>query len=115
MGRRNLAARGGNAAQVLRAVIVSDEINKFAVRRKARLGGHAVQGPGEDFGFAAAGGRDANVTGAVDEELGIGLGSYAIHLPSGDQAGESSSTGAGRDLRRVRALVGVVGGDDPDV
>ena len=42
-GTRDLTAADWNAAEILGAVIIGDEVNELAIRREARLGGDAVQ------------------------------------------------------------------------
>ena len=53
-GPRDLAAGDGDAADVLSAVIVSDEVDELAVRGKARDGNHAIERKGQDLGLATS-------------------------------------------------------------
>ena len=53
-GAGDLAAGDGDAADVLGAVIVGNEINGFAVGRETWSDADAIEGEGEDLGFAAS-------------------------------------------------------------
>src|SRR6267378_4451283 len=68
-GAGDLAAGDGDAADVLRAVVVGHEIDGFAVGRKTRGDTHTVERESKNFGFAANGGRDGDVLRSVVEEL----------------------------------------------
>src|SRR5580704_5769730 len=76
---------------------------------------HAVKGEREDFGRATGGGGDGEVVRGVVEEswvehsdVGDGL---AVRGPSGGHI----DAGVCGDLGEVSALVGVGGGNGPDV
>ena len=68
------------------AVIVSDEIDEFAVGREMGIGDHPVEGEGEDFGRAASGRRDGEMVGGVVEEFRVEHGDigdgFAVGGPS---------------------------------
>src|SRR5579863_8059522 len=76
---------------------------------------HAVERLSEDFGGAAGGGRDGEVTGGVVEEFGVEHGDVGDGLAVGGPGGLVVDAGIGGDLGEVGAPVGVVGGDGPDV
>src|SRR5690349_20961571 len=49
-----------NAAQILRAVVVGNEVNEFAIGRKARNGSRTIKSKRQDSGGAAFGRRNGN-------------------------------------------------------
>src|SRR5690348_742131 len=56
-----------NAAQILRAVVVGNEVNEFAIGRKTRYRSHAIQSKRQDFGRSPGGRRNRNVPRGVIE------------------------------------------------
>ncbi len=116
-GAGDLAARSGDSAEVLGAVVVGNEIDGFAVRREARSNAYAIEGERKDFGLAPRGGGDGDVLGGVIEELGIELGDVGEPLAVGRPGGCGVGAGVGGDLRgmRARRAGDIVRGDDPDV
>ena len=99
----------------MRAVIIGDEVDELSVGRKAGDGYHPIESKSEDLGFAAGGGSDGKMFGGVVEEAGIELGDVGDPLAVGGPAGGAIGAWIRADLREMRALVGVAGGDDPDV
>src|SRR5712664_1851820 len=79
-GAGDLAAGDEDAADVLRAVVVGNEVNGFTVGREARCDADAIKGERKDFGLSARGGGDGDVLGGVIEELGIELGDVSEPL-----------------------------------
>src|SRR5208337_3749599 len=51
----DLAVGQTHLAEVLRAVVIGDEVDGLAVRGEARERGKAVKGAGQDLGFTASG------------------------------------------------------------
>src|SRR6266699_6380532 len=72
-GAGDFSADRGDAADILRAVIVGDEIDELSVWREAGNRDHAVESQSEDLGFAAGGRRNGKVFGGVIEEVRIEL------------------------------------------
>ena len=112
---RNLSSRRGNAAKILRAIIVGDEIYRFSVRRKMRIDNHAIERLSEDFGVAAARGNYCEVLGAIFKHGRIETRGVGDPLAVGRPCRGAVFTGIFSHLGNVRAFVGVIGGDRPDV
>src|SRR6266571_2978324 len=72
-GAGDFSAGSGDAADILRAVIVGDEIDELSVWREAGDCDHAIESQSEDLGFAAGGRRNGKVFGGVIEEVRIEL------------------------------------------
>jgi len=87
----------------------------LAVGREADVADATVKAAGQDFSFATRGWGEAQVLGGVLHQLGFGLRDVGDPFPIGRPCSVVIFAGIGGDLREVRALVGVVRGDGPDV
>ena len=114
-GTRDFAASDGDAAKVLRAVIVGDEVDGAAIGGKAGAAHAAVEGERQHFGFAAGGRSDGEMVGGVDHGLDVSLGDVGDPFAVGRPRGLAVRAGIGGDLGGVGSLIGAIGGDDPDV
>ena len=61
----DFASRCWNTAEILRPIVVSDEINRLPVGRKARRDAHPVERPRQDLGLAAGRRCYGDVLGGV--------------------------------------------------
>src|SRR5690242_12284527 len=61
----DVASERRNATQILRAVVVGNEVNEFAIGRNARNGSHSIKSKRQDFGEAAFGRRNGDVARCV--------------------------------------------------
>src|SRR5690348_8539426 len=57
--------------KVLCTVVVGDEVDGFAIRSVARGADHAIQRQSQDFGGAAGGGRDGEMTRGVIKKMRV--------------------------------------------
>src|SRR6202040_1069683 len=85
------------------------------IGRKTGLGGHAVEGFGENLSVATGSGRDSDVPGAVVEKLQVSRSGVCEPLAVGRPGGVIFLPGKIADLRGMGALIGIVGGDQPNV
>src|SRR6202521_5118988 len=109
MGRAGVSsARHGDAAEVLGAVVIGNEVDGLAVRGEARGADVAVKGQGEDLGFAAGSRSDGQMGSAVFEQLRLQLSDVGDPLPVGRPGRGAILAWIGRYLGEVRALVGIV-------
>ena len=69
----DLASGHGDPAEILRAIVIGDEIEVLPVRGKTGDGHHAIESKGYELGLAAGGGSDGKMFGGVVEEVGIHL------------------------------------------
>src|SRR5271168_2309083 len=76
---------------------------------------HAIERFGQNFYRAAAGGRDGEMFGGVLEKFRSKLSDEGDVCAVGRPGGGVIFAGAGGDFCQVRAFVGVVRGNDPDV
>ena len=79
----DLASGHGDPAEILRAIVIGDEIEVLPVRGKTGDGHHAIESKGYELGLAAGGGSDGKMFGGVVEEVGIHLRHVGDPLRSG--------------------------------
>src|SRR5260370_40366015 len=114
-GSSDIAAGNRDAAKVLRAVVLGDEVDEAAISRKTRTVDGAIEGQGENFRFAAVRWRDGEMLRGVVDGLDVDLADERRPFAGGRPGGRMIRAAIRGDAREVRAFVAVVGIDDPNV
>src|SRR5215472_9129201 len=114
-GPADFAPCYGDAAEIQGAIVVGDEVYKLSIRRKPRIGGHAVKSLSQNLGRAARRRRKGDVNGGVIEQTRLELGKVGNPLTVWRPVGSGIGSGIRSDLREVSALVGIVGRHDPNI
>ena len=114
-GAGDFSVGEGDLGEILGPVVVDHEVDRLAVDSEAGIGRGAVQGARQDFGVSASSRADGNVLGGVFEEFGIELSRIDDPLAIRRPSRGAIATRIGGDLGKMRAFVGVVGRDDPNI